>query len=61
MVFYVAPRNMDRAEEFFQGMGIQIVTGSRYLGVFIGDEEAEKSWLVGKVEVWAESVGTLVG
>ena len=42
-------------------MGLHIVTGRRYLGGFIGDGAAEKSWLSGKVEVWADSVGNLAG
>ena len=42
-------------------MGLRIVTGSRRLGGFIRDGAAEKSWLSGKFEVWAESVGTLAG
>ena len=41
-------------------MGIKVVTGSRYLGGFIGESAAEKSWLASKVSVWAESVETLV-
>ena len=35
------PRNMARAEDFFHGMGIKVVTGSRYLGVFVGYRETE--------------------
>ena len=30
-------------------MGIKVVTGHIYLGGFIGDSEAEKRWLTGKV------------
>ena len=41
-ILVVAPRNVARAEEFFRGMGLQIVTGSWYLGGFIGDGAAEK-------------------
>ena len=37
------------------------MTGSWYLGGFIRDGAAEKSWLTWKVEGWAESVGTLAG
>ena len=48
-ILVVAPMNVSR-EEFFHGMGLQVVTGSRYLGGFIGYEEAEKRWLSGKVE-----------
>ena len=60
-ILVVEPRNVARAEKLFQGMGMQIVTGSRYLGGFIGDGASEKSWLTVKVERWAESVGTLTG
>ena len=57
----MAPRKVPREEEFFLGMGLQIVTGIRYLGGFIGYGSAEKRWLVRKIERWAESVGTLAG
>ena len=55
------PRNLSQAEEFFLGMGLKVVIGSRYLGGFIGDGAAEKSWLSGKVEGWEDSVGNLAG
>ena len=42
-------------------MGIQVVTGHRYLGGFIGDREAEKRWLDDNITGWAESVETLAG
>ena len=35
--------------------------GSQQLGGFIGDRAVEKSWLAGRDEGWAESVGTLAG
>ena len=57
----MAPRNVSRAEEFSRGMGLQVVTGSRYLGGFLGDGAAEKRCLARKVEGWAESVRTLAG
>ena len=55
----VDPRNVAQAEEFFRGMGLKLVTGSRYLRGFIGEGEAEKSWLEGKVAGWVESVETI--
>ena len=61
IILVVAPRNVARSEEFFWGMGIQVVTGHRYLGGFIGDREAEKRWLTGKLTGWAESMETLAG
>ena len=48
-----------RAEEFFCGMGVNIVTGSRYFGVFVGDRAAEDIWIAKKVQGWTESVKTL--
>ena len=42
-------------------MGIQVVTGSRYLGGFVGEREAEASWIKERVNGWAESVRTLAG
>ena len=42
-------------------MGIHVVTGHRYPGVFIGDREAEKRCLADKITGWADSVETLVG
>ena len=60
-ILVVAPWNMARAKEFFQGMGLKVVTGSLHLGVFVGDQEEETTWLFGKVQWWAESVRTLSG
>ena len=42
-------------------MGIKIVTGSRYLGGFVGERETERQWVRTKVEGWVESVKTLAG
>ena len=36
-----------------------MVTGQRYLGGYIGDREAEGSWLVAKIKGWMESVAIL--
>ena len=38
-----------------------MVTGSRYLGGFVGERETEGQWMQEKVEGWAESVRTLAG
>ena len=40
---------------------MKIVTGSRYLGGFVGERGAERQWVKTKVEGWAESVKTLDG
>ena len=40
-ILVVAPRNVPMAEEFFQGMGVKIMTRIRYLGGFVGDVAVE--------------------
>ena len=50
-VLVVAPRNVPRVEEFFQGVGVKIVKDSRYLRIFVGDGAAENILLSEKVEV----------
>ena len=54
-------QNVARADDFFRGMGIKLVTGSRYLGGFFGDKESEDSYLAEKLQGWKESVKTLSG
>ena len=43
IILVVAPRNVARTEGFFQGMGLKVVTGSRYPGGFMGESESKKS------------------
>ena len=57
----MVPRNVSQSEEFFRGAGLKVLTGSKYLGGFIGEGEAEKNWLAWKVAGWADSVETLAG
>ena len=60
-ILVVSQRNVPRAEEFFCGMGENIVTGSRYLGGFVGYRAAEDSCMEEKIQGRAESVKTLEG
>ena len=53
--------NVLRAESFFRGYGLQIVTGSRHLGGFVGTKAAQDFWLEEKVDIWQYSVDTLDG
>ena len=57
----MAPGNVAQAEEHFRGLGIRVVTGHRYLGGYIGDGEAEMSWLKANIKGWTESVTILAG
>ena len=60
-ILVVYPWKVLRAEAVFGGCGIQIVTGSRYLGDFVASKLAQDHWLGGKVEGWQDSVATLAG
>ena len=37
------------------------MTGSRYLGGFVGSKEVQDRWLREKLEGWRDSVATLAG
>ena len=50
-----------RAEALFWGYGLQIVTGSRYFGIFVGSKAAQYIWMGEKVEGWRDSVAKLAG
>ena len=58
-ILVVAPQNGARAEEFFWGIGISVVTGSHYLGGFIGNQDVDTTWLDEKVQGLARLVSTL--
>ena len=45
IILVVSLWNVHKVEAHFHGMGVQVVTGSRYLGRLIGDQESEKAWL----------------
>ena len=51
-ILVLSPQNVPQAEAFLRGYGIQVVTGIRYLGVFVGTEAAQDWWLEEKVDVW---------
>ena len=44
-----------------QLLGIRVVTRHRYLGGYIRDREAERSWMKEKIQGWTESVNILAG
>ena len=41
-ILVVSEQNLPRATEYFRGMGMQIVMGSRYLEGFVGEIRAEQ-------------------
>ena len=59
-ILVVASGKVARAEEHFQGLGIRVMTGHRYLEGYIWDGEAERRWLKANIKGWTESVTILV-
>ena len=57
----MSPRNVAREDNFFHDMGMKIVTGSCYIVGFVGDRVADDICIAEKVQVWKESVKTLLG
>ena len=55
----VSPQNVPRVKPFFWGYVLKIVTGSRYLGVFVGTEAAHSWWLKLKVKGWISLVAIM--
>ena len=60
-ILIVSSQNVPRAEAFFWGYSLQIVTRSRYHGGFVGSKSSQDYWLGEKVEGWRDSVFTLTG
>lgn len=57
----VHPNKTQLAREVFKDSGIRVVSGGRYLGGFVGDEEERKVFLRGKIHIWDECIRRLAG
>ena len=53
----VHPDFVEIAKEKFKDFKLNIVTGYRFLGGFIGNEDDVNKWLNQKVDVWGEICG----
>ena len=49
-ILVVSTRHVPTFEEYFRGIGVRVVTGNHYLGIFVGDPMTEKSWIDDKVK-----------
>ena len=55
----VAPSFLDHAKDIFSGLGVQVVSGHRFLGGFIGDPAQRRDFVSWKVQDWSSYVQTL--
>ena len=58
-VLIVAPDFLEKAHEAFHNIGVQIVTGHRVLGGFIGSDSEKETWLEKKLNFWTNAVQKL--
>ena len=55
----VRPDFLVEAEAIFNVLHVKIVTGTRFLGRFLGSSEDIQSWLASKIDNWTQSVQKL--
>ena len=58
MILVVTPQFVDRAKERFKEFGVQVLTGHRLLGGFIGSasENLKSSWVLKKIDAWTQYI-----
>ena len=55
----VPEKILAKATEDFQDLGFHVLTGTRFLGGFVGSPAAQYTWLESKVLAWTEAVNIL--
>ena len=60
-ILVVSVHNFGWSEIFFWGRGLAIVTGSRYMGGYVGDAEHQAEWLSEKVKEWVGGFRMMAG
>ena len=58
-ILVTSDRNLSSAKSKFERNGMKVVTGSRYLGGFIGSPTLRSNWLREKASFWEKSVKTM--
>ena len=61
IVLVISAHNVARTHHLFCGIGLKLVTRSRYLGGYISDEGNQSEWLGEKARNWADGVMTMAG
>uniref|UniRef100_A0A8D8W759 Reverse transcriptase domain-containing protein n=3 Tax=Cacopsylla melanoneura TaxID=428564 RepID=A0A8D8W759_9HEMI len=52
----VSQEDIEYAQHVFEGTGIKVVTGSRFLGGYVGTNEDKNTFVVSKVDEWKSAV-----
>ena len=59
IILVISLRNVLRAEEYFRGMGVHMVNGSRYLNGFMGYPVTEKVCIDENIKGWTDFMEVL--
>ena len=58
-VLVVGSSDLERASDLFCDLGVSVVTGSRFLGGFMGERSFAADFVSDKVRVWCECIQSL--
>ena len=58
-ILVTSDRNLSSAKSKFERYGMKVVTGSRYLGSFIGSPTLRSDWQREKTRFWEKAVKTM--
>ena len=58
-VLVVGSSDLERASDLFRDLGISVVTGSQFLGGFVGERSLAADFVSNKVRVWCECIQSL--
>ena len=58
-VFVVQPSDLQKANELFCDLGVKVVTGSKFLGGFVGDKSLAAGFVSDKVKAWCHCIQRL--
>ena len=58
-VLVVGSSDLERASDLFHDLGVSVVTGSRFLGGFVGERSLTVDFVSTKVKVWCECIQSL--
>ena len=58
-ILVVRQHNLEAAQKAFPDFGFKVTTGNRYLGGFVGENDALQDWIRKKTKFWEEAVADL--
>ena len=58
-VLVVGSLDLERASDLFHDLGVRVVTGSRFLGGFVGEQSLVADFVSNKVRVWCKCLQSL--